>query len=190
MIVEPQRRRAYTIFAQSMDRSGYARGTLAPRAGMTADVPALDPRPLLSMARHGHGAASRRIGARRLDHSAHGSIRDGSRRHGARRSPPRVAASHGADAHGPCVDMQAMSPIVGARRSRRGLAQQRSTRADLRRSAHASAAPSIAREPARDDRAASDGPHGALRVVVRRPEVLRMRRRCASRTASGCASCW
>ena len=33
---------AYTIFAQSMDRSGYARGTLAPRAGMTAAVPALD----------------------------------------------------------------------------------------------------------------------------------------------------
>jgi FtsP/CotA-like multicopper oxidase with cupredoxin domain len=33
---------AYTIFAQSMDRSGYARGTLAPRAGMTAAVPAPD----------------------------------------------------------------------------------------------------------------------------------------------------
>jgi len=33
---------AYTIFAQSMDRSGYARGTLAPRPGMAAEVPALD----------------------------------------------------------------------------------------------------------------------------------------------------
>lgn len=33
---------AYTIFAQSMDRSGYACGTLAPRAGMTAAIPALD----------------------------------------------------------------------------------------------------------------------------------------------------
>ncbi len=33
-----------------MDRSGYARGTLAPRAGCEADVPALDPRPLLTMA--------------------------------------------------------------------------------------------------------------------------------------------
>jgi len=33
---------AYTIFAQSMDRTGFARGTLAPRAGMTAAVPALD----------------------------------------------------------------------------------------------------------------------------------------------------
>jgi FtsP/CotA-like multicopper oxidase with cupredoxin domain len=37
----------YTIFAQSMDRSGYARGTLAPRLGLTAPVPALDkPEPL------------------------------------------------------------------------------------------------------------------------------------------------
>jgi FtsP/CotA-like multicopper oxidase with cupredoxin domain len=33
---------AYTIFAQSMDRSGYARGTLTPRAGLVAAVPALD----------------------------------------------------------------------------------------------------------------------------------------------------
>ena len=38
---------AYTIFAQSMDRTGFARGTLAPRVGMTAAVPALDkPEPL------------------------------------------------------------------------------------------------------------------------------------------------
>ncbi len=38
---------AYTIFAQSMDRTGFARGTLAPRAGMTAAVPAPDkPAPL------------------------------------------------------------------------------------------------------------------------------------------------
>ncbi len=42
VIVEPDADRAYTIFAQSMDRSGYARGTLTPRAGLVADVPALD----------------------------------------------------------------------------------------------------------------------------------------------------
>ena len=50
VIVTPQDDRAYTIFAQSMDRSGYARGTLAPRAGLEAQVPALDARPLLTMA--------------------------------------------------------------------------------------------------------------------------------------------
>ncbi|MEO6690110.1 MAG: copper resistance system multicopper oxidase, partial [Dokdonella sp.] len=49
VIVEPDGDSAYTIFAQSMDRSGYARGTLAPREGMQAAVPALDPRPLLTM---------------------------------------------------------------------------------------------------------------------------------------------
>lgn len=49
VVVEPDADRAYTIFAQSMDRSGYARGTLAPRAGMLAEVPPLDPRPLLTM---------------------------------------------------------------------------------------------------------------------------------------------
>ncbi|HEX4481885.1 MAG TPA: copper resistance system multicopper oxidase [Rudaea sp.] len=42
VIVEPDVDRAYTIFAQSMDRSGFARGTLTPRVGLTADVPAID----------------------------------------------------------------------------------------------------------------------------------------------------
>jgi len=50
VLVEPAEEVPYTIFAQSMDGSGYARGTLAPRAGMRAPVPPLDPRPQLSMA--------------------------------------------------------------------------------------------------------------------------------------------
>lgn len=48
VVVQP-RDRAYTIFAESMDRSGYARGTLAPREGMTAEVPPLRERPLRTM---------------------------------------------------------------------------------------------------------------------------------------------
>jgi CopA family copper-resistance protein len=48
-IVEPCEDRAYTLFAQSIDRSGYARGTLAPRPGMEAAVPAMDKRVWLSM---------------------------------------------------------------------------------------------------------------------------------------------
>lgn len=50
VIVEPTQDEPYTIFAQSMDSSGYARGTLAPRAGMRGEIPAMDPRPLLTMA--------------------------------------------------------------------------------------------------------------------------------------------
>jgi CopA family copper-resistance protein len=49
VIVQPQNDRAYTIFAESMSRDGYARGTLAPREGMQAEVPHLDPLPTLSM---------------------------------------------------------------------------------------------------------------------------------------------
>ncbi len=49
VIVEPQDERAYTLFAQSIDRSGYACGTLAPRQGMRADIPAMDPRRQLAM---------------------------------------------------------------------------------------------------------------------------------------------
>lgn len=49
VLVEPTDERAYTVFAQSIDRSGYARGTLSPRPGLQAEVPALDPRPWLSM---------------------------------------------------------------------------------------------------------------------------------------------
>ncbi|HEY4212157.1 MAG TPA: copper resistance system multicopper oxidase [Steroidobacteraceae bacterium] len=49
VIVEPKEERAYAIFAQSVDRSGYAVGTLAPKSGMKAEVPSLDARPLLTM---------------------------------------------------------------------------------------------------------------------------------------------
>ena len=50
VIVEIGEDRAYTIFAEAADRSGYARGTLAPQDGMEAAVPELRERPLLTMA--------------------------------------------------------------------------------------------------------------------------------------------
>ena len=50
VIVQPRENAAYTIFAQSEDRSGYARGTLAPALGMTAGIPPMDPRPMRTMA--------------------------------------------------------------------------------------------------------------------------------------------
>lgn len=49
VIVEPNEEKPFTIFAESLDRSGYARGTLAPREGMEAPVPELRPRPERSM---------------------------------------------------------------------------------------------------------------------------------------------
>ncbi len=50
VIVEPVEDRAYTIFAETMDRSGYARGTLTTRPGMSAEIPERRPRPLRTMA--------------------------------------------------------------------------------------------------------------------------------------------
>ena len=50
VIVEIRQDTAYTMFAQAQDRTGFARGTLAPRPGMTAKVPPLDPSPLRPMA--------------------------------------------------------------------------------------------------------------------------------------------
>ena len=54
VIVEPSGQDAFTIFAQSNDRTGFAAGTLAAREGLRAPVPDLDPRPMLTMADMGH----------------------------------------------------------------------------------------------------------------------------------------
>ena len=80
VIVEPSGQDAFTIFAQSNDRSGFAAGTLAVRAGLRAPVPDLDPRPLLTMADMGHGG---------MDHGAMG--------HGA--ASPQAPAPAAADPH-------------------------------------------------------------------------------------------
>jgi len=55
VIVEPSGQDAFTVFAQAMDRTGYAAGTLSVRQGLKAPVPELDPRPLVTMADMGHG---------------------------------------------------------------------------------------------------------------------------------------
>jgi len=49
VIVTPREDRAYTIVSEAMDRSGMGRATLAPRLGMTADVPPLRETPNLTM---------------------------------------------------------------------------------------------------------------------------------------------
>ncbi|WP_322965107.1 copper resistance system multicopper oxidase [Sphingomonas fuzhouensis] len=61
LIVTPVEDRAYTLVAETWDRSGMARGTLAPRIGMAAPVPALRARPLATMKDMGMGG---------MDHAA------------------------------------------------------------------------------------------------------------------------
>lgn len=71
VIVVPQDM-AYTIMAEPIDRSGYARGTLAPREGMSAPIPTLRPRTVLSMSdmgmAHGMGDMKGMDGMKDMDH--------------------------------------------------------------------------------------------------------------------------
>jgi CopA family copper-resistance protein len=67
VIVEPSDDSAYTIFAQSMDRTGYARGTLTPDASWTAAVPDMDPAPLLGHREMGMGMDHSKMPG--MDHS-------------------------------------------------------------------------------------------------------------------------
>ena len=63
ILIRPAEDRAYTLVAEAVDRSGMGRATLAPRPGMTAEVPPLRKRPLatmkdmgMDMSGHAHGA--------------------------------------------------------------------------------------------------------------------------------------
>jgi CopA family copper-resistance protein len=72
VIVEPDgTAEAFTIFAQSMDRTGYAAGTLAVRAGLRAEVPGVDPRPRLTMDDMGHGSHGAMAPATADPHAGH-----------------------------------------------------------------------------------------------------------------------
>ena len=104
VIVQPSEAIAYTVFAQTMDRSGHARITLAPREGMQAPIPALDKRPLLTMDDMGHGrhapTTEMRCGAG-MDHSKM-----------AMPTQPMAMQAHPASETGnPDVDMQTMMPM-------------------------------------------------------------------------------
>ena len=156
VIVTPAGADAFTIFAQSLDRSGYARGTLAVREGLEAAVPELDRIVYLSMADMGHDMAAHAesSGAAQTEHGAtthedHGSTpaTDASHSEHAGHTMPGMANMPGMAASGntvthppserrnPGIDMQAMAvaprlddPGVGLRNNGRRVL----TYADLR----------------------------------------------------------
>ena len=102
VIVEPKDDRAYTIFAQSMDRTGYARGTLAPRPGMEAEVPELDEPEWLTMTdMMGSMAQSGMNGMQGMEGMNHGGMKMGG-------NP--VHARHARTEYGPSVDMRVDTP--------------------------------------------------------------------------------
>lgn len=55
VLVRPGADKPYTIFAESMDRSGYARGTLSPELGLEAEIPPLRKRPVRNLEDIGMG---------------------------------------------------------------------------------------------------------------------------------------
>jgi CopA family copper-resistance protein len=120
VIVEPKDDRAYTLFARSLDRSGYARGTLAPQPGMQADVPTIDPRPLLTMVDMGMGhdmagmdkSGMDTSGMKGMDHGSMEGMDHGAMDHGAmaKGDAMSTAPHHEAPEYGPNVDSIAMQP--------------------------------------------------------------------------------
>jgi CopA family copper-resistance protein len=151
VLVEPQEARAYTLFAQSIDRGGYARGTLAPREGMQAEVPAMDARVWLGMQDMMGAMGSPSLSHRervRAEHAAHGSPEP---------SPPAPlpggkgskAVRHARTEYGPTVDMRVDMPrsnLDDPGIGLRGNGRRVLTYADLR----AFDPPSDPREPGRE----------------------------------------
>ena len=67
VLVEPTDVRAYTIFAEAIDRSGFASGTLAVEKGMTAPIPARRERVVATMADMGMGGMAGMAGMAGMD---------------------------------------------------------------------------------------------------------------------------
>jgi len=111
VIVEPQDA-AYTLFAQSIDRTGYARGTLSPRVGMQAAVPELDRPQWLTMTdmmgamAGAHGTPD--IDQASMDHASMEGMTHGPMASGPRDSAPKVR--HAKTEYGPGVDMRVDMP--------------------------------------------------------------------------------
>lgn len=109
VVVEPADQ-PYTIFAQSMDRGGYARATLSPRIGLQVEIPPLDPRPILTMQDMGHGGM---MGTKAMDHSGHdmSQMKGMEGGCGANMKMGDAMIAHPASETGnPAVDMQTMTP--------------------------------------------------------------------------------
>jgi CopA family copper-resistance protein len=119
VIVEPSGQDAFTIFAQAMDRTGFAAGTLSVRDGLRAPVPQPDPRVLLTMSDMGHGGMGHDMGAMEPTPDPHA----GHTMPAQPAASPDPHAGHNMGAMSsmqehpysergnPLVDMQAMSPM-------------------------------------------------------------------------------
>lgn len=162
VIVEPKDDSAYTVFAQAIDRSGYARGTLTPNPALRGEIPEMDPAPVL-----GHGDMGMDMSG--MDHSGmdmggskggmdHSGMNMGGSKGGMDHSGHNMAGSktmemgsgmagygsakkiiHASEEYGPHVDMRAESPLyrlddpgIGLRNHMKDYGRKVLTYADLR----------------------------------------------------------
>lgn len=141
VVVHAKEDKAYTIFAESVGRSASVRATLAPKEGLSAEVPEMRKPPLLTMAdmgmAHGdhatmnHGATGQAEGKAMshempggttmtgMDHSAHGSMAkpDGDKFYAAGSGLMPVAANGGKFLS--YSDLRAMKPLYKDRAATR-----------------------------------------------------------------------
>ncbi len=115
VIVEPKDDRAYTIFAQAIDRSGYARGTLTPDPALKGEVPPLDPKPVLTMTDMGMDMGGMKMHGMKHGGQAMSGMPHKGRAHGRHAPAPAGQGSQAPIRHvksefGPQVDMRAMNP--------------------------------------------------------------------------------
>ncbi|GAA0638179.1 copper resistance system multicopper oxidase [Sphingomonas ursincola] len=108
VILEPGSAPAYSIVAESMDRSGMALATLASAPGLRAEVPALRDPPLLTMGdmgmNHGNGMDHGSMDHGSMDHGSGSMSMQGMKMRDTTLLPPDVKV-------GPGIDMVSMAPV-------------------------------------------------------------------------------
>lgn len=104
VIVQPTEDRAYTIFAEAMDRSGFARGTLATRPGMIGPIPERRTRPVRTMADMGMDMTGMDVPETDMPGMDMPGMGDQVEASG----PPWGPTRHGPDHHGRAISMVAM----------------------------------------------------------------------------------
>ncbi len=120
VIVTPKNDRPYTLFAESMDRSGYVRGTLATELGQEAPVPELRPVPERGMAAMGmshemDGMDIKPTNEDQLGMDDNQEMAGGHAGHKVatqqRPSAPDLGIEHAPGGHGPGAAMIARNPV-------------------------------------------------------------------------------
>ena len=117
VIVEPKNDQPYCIFAQAIDRTGYARGTLTPDPSLTVDVPPFDPYPILTLTDMGMNMAGMKgMAEKKADNTMDGmsGMEGGDQTKMKMRGPAGMGSDtpvvHVQTEFGPQVDMRAKNP--------------------------------------------------------------------------------